>query len=71
MTIQTVSDSGVHIVGTFNGWDPLGNEMLDEDGDGVYSYTASLNPGDSVFYKFINGNPVSYTHLTLPTNREV
>ena len=56
VTIQTVSDSGVHIVGTFNGWDPLGNEMLDEDGDGVYSYTASLNPGDSVFYKFINGN---------------
>ena len=50
LSIQPVSENGVHIVGTFNGWDPAGTEMLDEDGDGVYSYTASLMP-------------VSYTHL--------
>ncbi|MBI89791.1 MAG: hypothetical protein CMG60_06865, partial [Candidatus Marinimicrobia bacterium] len=56
LTIQPVSDNGVHIAGTFNGWDPAGTFMLDEDGDGVYSYTVSLIPGDSVFYKFINGS---------------
>ena len=62
LSIQPVSENGVHIVGTFNGWDPAGTEMLDEDGDGVYSYTASLMPGDSVFYKFINGNDWGAPH---------
>ena len=28
----------------------------------------TINPGTS---RYLNNNPVSYTHLTLPTNREV
>jgi plastocyanin len=56
MSGQTVSAAGVHIAGSFNNWDPSATEMLDADGDGVYSVTLSLDQGSSYEYKFVNGD---------------
>ena len=35
------------------------------------SFTLDLDRSRPVFYVLQNPSPVSYTHLTLPTNREV
>jgi 1,4-alpha-glucan branching enzyme len=54
MSNETVSEDGVHIAGSFQGWDPSVTQMQD-DGDNVYSYTAILNAGESYEFKYING----------------
>jgi enterochelin esterase-like enzyme len=41
----------VFVAGEFNGWDPKGTEMLDEDGDGVFEATVTLPRGRHL-YKF-------------------
>ena len=55
MSTQIVSDSGVHIAGSFQGWDPNATEMFYE-GDNIYAVTLSLGEGEYHEYKFINGN---------------
>tara|TARA_B100001123_G_scaffold445720_1_gene598058 strand:+ start:6334 stop:9891 length:3558 start_codon:yes stop_codon:yes gene_type:complete len=60
---DTVSSSGVHLAGNFNGWSPeYWFEMTDPDGDGIYTYTGTLNQGDTIQYKFINGNSWNDPH---------
>jgi hypothetical protein len=64
MKYQTVGPNGVHVAGNFqvaagmaSDWtpgDPAG-ELTDPDGDGVYSKTFTLPPGNYE-YKFLNGN---------------
>ncbi len=54
MSEQTVSPSGVHIAGSFQGWNPGSTEMTLEQ-DNIYEYTASVAPGDEHEYKFVNG----------------
>jgi hypothetical protein len=56
MNQQTVSASGVHIAGNFQGWNPGSTPMLDPDGDGIYEYTINTTVGTALSYKFINGN---------------
>jgi hypothetical protein len=55
MKNETVSPNGVHIAGNFQGWNPASTAMTDA-GNGIYTYTANISPGDTVQYKFINGN---------------
>ncbi|SVC70227.1 uncharacterized protein METZ01_LOCUS323081, partial [marine metagenome] len=55
MTNETIND-GVHIAGSMQSWDPTSSEMTDTDGDGIYAITFNLTPGDTIQYKFINGN---------------
>jgi len=55
MTGQTVSPDGVHIAGTFQGWDPAATEMMHQ-GNNIYAVTLPLNSGEIHRYKFINGN---------------
>lgn len=59
---ETVSANGVHVAGNFGDlttglpvWDPAATELTDEDGDGIYSVTLSLEPG-SYQFKFVNGD---------------
>jgi len=52
---QSVSPDGVHIAGSFQGWNPGSSPMTDM-GNGVYAYSVTLSAGDYVEYKFINGN---------------
>ena len=35
---------------------PPSTEMTDPDGYGIYAITFNLTPGDTIQYKFINGN---------------
>jgi len=55
MSLQLVSDSGVHLAGTVQGWDPAGTFMTDA-GNNVYQVTLTLGEGEWHEYKFINGN---------------
>ena len=54
-TQETVSVNGVHVAGSFQGWNPSGNPLSDDDGDGIWEVTLGLAPGD-IQFKFINGN---------------
>jgi len=55
MTYQDVSELGVHIAGSFQGWNPSASECV-LLGDNIYATTFTLTPGESHDYKFINGN---------------
>lgn len=55
MSNETVSPLGIHIAGSFQGWDPAGTEMLPV-GNGVYAVTIDLDEGNYYEYKFVNGN---------------
>ncbi len=55
MSEQTVSPNGVHVAGSFQGWNPSATAMT-AIGNGLYSYTFELTENTSINYKFINGN---------------
>jgi hypothetical protein len=55
MNNQTVSGQGVHVAGSFNGFDPSATPMTDS-GNGVYVATVSIPENQTIQYKFINGN---------------
>lgn len=55
MTGQTVSGNGVHVAGSFQGWNP-GGTPLSFVGGGVYETTVKMDIGQSFQYKFVNGN---------------
>ena len=55
MTVVTaVSDLGVHLAGSFQGWTPADTPMSD-NGDGTWSVTLEMAPGTYEF-KFVNSN---------------
>jgi hypothetical protein len=56
MQYQDISPNGVHIAGSFQGWDPAATEMIDEDQDLIYTVTLMLLSGTYHEYKFVNGN---------------
>ena len=56
MTYQSVSEIGVHLAGSFQGWDPSSIQLFDQDGDNIYSVTLLMDINSSYEYKFINGN---------------
>ena len=39
----TVSDDGVHVAGSFQGWDAGATALTDDDGDGVYTVTIDMS----------------------------
>ncbi|NQX91258.1 MAG: hypothetical protein HRT74_03840, partial [Flavobacteriales bacterium] len=55
MSDEVVDPNGVHIAGDFQGWDPAGTPMVDQ-GNGIWTYTAMIEPNTAPQYKFINGN---------------
>ncbi|MCB0805680.1 MAG: T9SS type A sorting domain-containing protein [Bacteroidales bacterium] len=55
MSEQTVSSNGVHVAGSFQGWNPASTEMTNQ-GNGIYSATVSVSENETIQYKFINGN---------------
>jgi len=58
MSRQTVSPDGVHISGSFNGWNP-GSTALTAGSNGVYSVTLPLMEEETFTYRFVNGNSMS------------
>lgn len=55
MSRENVSADGVHIAGSFQGWNPSATPMVSQ-GNGIYTYTAMLDRNATYEYKFINGN---------------
>ena len=55
MSNEEVSPQGVHLAGSFNGWDTQAALMMPAN-DGVYEYTAMLVAGEYYEYKFVNGD---------------
>jgi hypothetical protein len=55
MSLQSVSLNGVHLAGSFQGWNPGGTPMT-HIGNNVYEVTLALGVGEFHEYKFINGN---------------
>jgi len=56
MNDEVVSEDGVHVAGSFQGWDPAATELLDPDQDGVYSVDIEADAGDTIYFKYLNGN---------------
>ncbi len=56
MNGTTIDPNGVHIAGSFQGWNPAGTALTDSNLDGIYDVTVNIIEGESVNYKFINGN---------------
>ncbi len=56
-----VNPNGVHVAGSFQGWDAGSTELLDDDSDLVYSYLYVYTPvdpavNDTLVFKYINDN---------------
>ncbi|RLD55313.1 MAG: hypothetical protein DRJ05_13175 [Bacteroidetes bacterium] len=54
MSEQIVSPDGIHLVGSFQGWDPTSSEMTNT-GNNIYSVSYNINSFEVIEYKFING----------------
>ncbi|NOX48727.1 MAG: T9SS type A sorting domain-containing protein [Chlorobi bacterium] len=54
MSNETVSPDGIHVAGSFQGWDP-GATMMTDTGNGIFEYTENIAEGEMVEFKFING----------------
>lgn len=55
MNSEDVGDNGVYLAGDFNSWSADANEMMDADGDGVYTITVDFPINVVAQYKFLNG----------------
>ncbi|MCZ4410638.1 alpha-amylase family glycosyl hydrolase [Cryomorphaceae bacterium 1068] len=51
--LTSIDPDGLHIAGSFNGFTP---EPMNNDGNGVYSFTISEVQGASLLWKFLNGD---------------
>lgn len=51
-----VSANGVHVAGSFQGWDPGATALSDPQNDGIYTVTVTIANGSSIEYKFVNDN---------------
>jgi hypothetical protein len=58
MSRQTISPDGVHLSGSFNGWNPATTPM-NAGSNGIYSVTLPIMQGETHTYRFVNGNTVS------------
>jgi 1,4-alpha-glucan branching enzyme len=56
MLNEDISADGVHVAGSFQGWNPATTEMTDDDMDGIYEVDVQVPVNTAVQFKFINGN---------------
>ena len=56
MQYQSVSPNGVHVAGSFQGWDPSSTPLEDLDGDNIYEVVLSIDPSSTYEYKYVNGS---------------
>ncbi len=53
---KKIFSKGIHVVGSFQGWDPAKNPMSDTDGDGIWTLTTMIDNGTQIEYKFNNSD---------------
>ena len=51
--LGSISPSGIYIAGSFNGFTPT---QMNSDGGGVFSFTTSQVDGETLLWKYLNGN---------------
>ncbi len=56
LTNGRVSSNGVHVAGSFQGWNPGTTALSDPENDGIYSVTVPIANGTGINYKFVNNN---------------
>ncbi len=56
MANETISANGVHVAGSFQGWDPKGTALTQEPSSSIYSAYVEMDPNSVFEYKFINDN---------------
>jgi len=54
MSNETVDPAGVHVAGSFQGWDPAATPLVDQ-GNGVWQ-TTMMVPAGPIEFKYVNGN---------------
>lgn len=59
MSDEEISADGVHVTGSFQGWDPAGTPMADA-GEDIYEVTLTLQSGFDHEFKFVNGNTFDF-----------
>jgi hypothetical protein len=60
-----ISPNGIHIAGSFQGWDTGATALTDDNCDFIYEVTLDLAAGDYQF-KFINGNAWGSEETAIP-----
>ena len=65
MSLQFVAPEGVHLMGTFNSWDPAATTMVDQ-GSNIWQIIVTLGEGELHEYKFINGNTYDGAETVAP-----
>tara|TARA_B110000037_G_scaffold940_1_gene959 strand:+ start:221 stop:1900 length:1680 start_codon:yes stop_codon:yes gene_type:complete len=55
MTGQTIASAGVHIAGSFQGWDPAATALIQVGTTDIYEATVNMADG-MIEYKFLNGD---------------
>ncbi|PCJ82249.1 MAG: hypothetical protein COA49_01760 [Bacteroidetes bacterium] len=55
MSVEGANPMGVFIAGSFQGWTPGASQMLDPDGDGIFTYTAIVDTNTTIQWKYLNG----------------
>lgn len=56
MANQTVSPFGVHVAGSFQGWNPGSTEMIQIPSTTMYEVMVYVDENSTYTYKFVNGN---------------
>lgn len=57
MAAEDVAPEGVFLISSFFSWQGNPQEMMDNDGDGVYEVTLEYSGPAEVVYKYVNGTP--------------
>jgi hypothetical protein len=60
MTEEGANPAGVFIAGSFQGWAPGASQLLDSDGDGIFTHTAIVDINTTIQWKYLNGPSWDY-----------
>jgi hypothetical protein len=68
MTEEGANPAGVFIAGSFQGWVPGASELLDADGDGIFTHTAIVDTTTTptIEWKYLNGSSWDYEESVPP-----
>ncbi|MFZ1422464.1 MAG: T9SS type A sorting domain-containing protein [Saprospiraceae bacterium] len=53
---KKIFSGGIHVVGSFQGWDPAKDAMSDADGDGIWTFTTMIANGTALEFKYNNAD---------------
>ena len=58
VSVTSIRDPRINLVGTFNGWDPFMHRLAGPDENGFYSLRLPVSEGNHYYYFMINGHRV-------------